>query len=136
MSLVVDASVALSWYLDDEQDADALAILARVRANGAVVPSLWRLEIANVLLLKLRRGRLSPQAFRIAIGELDELAIEVDAHTDEQAFGETIQLAQRHGLTAYDAAYLELAQRRGLALATLDRELRAAAQSAGLVTMA
>lgn len=135
MSVVIDASVTLSWSLEGERHPLALAVLDQVRVEGAVVPSLWRLEVANVLLLKMRRGKMSSHSLQEVLQGLSELAIEVDGETDVRAFSATMALAHRHGLTAYDAAYLELAQRRGLALATLDRDLRAAAQSAGLVTL-
>jgi predicted nucleic acid-binding protein len=96
------------------------------------VPSLWRLEIANVLELNVRRGRQGA-AFRDAtLEDLAELPIVIDAETDQHAWTATLSLAIDRRLTVYDAAYLELAKRRGLPLATLDDELRRAARAEGV----
>ena len=103
--------------------------------RGAWVPAFWRLEVANVLEMNVRRGR-HPAAFRdAALADLAALPIAVDAETDRQAWGATLRLAARHRLTLYDAAYLELAQRRGLPLATLDRELRVAGTAEGVILL-
>src|SRR5262249_16637454 len=100
-----------------------------VTANGAWAPSLWRLEVANVLEMGVRRGR-HDAAFRDAtLNDLALLPINTDAETERQAWGATLRLAEHHRLTMYDAAYLELAMRCGLSLATLDNELRAAANA-------
>ena len=97
--------------------------------TGALVPALWRLEVANALQMGVRRRRIDA-AFRDAsLNDLALLAIEVDADTDTYAWSTTLWLAQQFGLTVYDAAYLELAQRRRLPLATLDESLHTAARA-------
>jgi predicted nucleic acid-binding protein len=100
--------------------------------NGAWVPSLWSLEVANILETGIRRGR-HDVAFRDStLADLSLLPISTDPETSNQAWNNTLQLAHRHRLTLYDAAYLELAQRRGLPLATLDSDLRSAATAEGV----
>ena len=124
--------MALSWYFEDECSPAADALLDRVAEDGAVVPSLWRLEIANGLQIALRRGRIN-RAFRDrTLAELGRMGITTDPDTDSYAWTNTLQLADRFQLTVYDAAYLELAQRRSLPLATLDKPLRAAAGTLGI----
>lgn len=135
MSLVLDPSLALSWYFEDECSPAADALLDRVVEDGAVVPSLWRLEIANGLQTALRRGRID-RAFRDrTLAELAHLPITVDPDTDNYAWTNILQLADRFQLTAYDAAYLELAQRRTLPLATLDEPLGMAAGALGITLL-
>ncbi|GMV01826.1 MAG: hypothetical protein AMXMBFR52_14820 [Burkholderiales bacterium] len=132
MSLVLDSSITLAWLFEDERTPAADEVLQRVVENGAVAPSLWRLEVANGLQTAVRRGRIDP-AFRDAsIADLQALMVAVDPETHARAWADTLELAARHGLTLYDAAYLELARRRRLPLATLDRELRAAADVNGV----
>jgi predicted nucleic acid-binding protein len=96
---------------------------------------LWKLEVANILEMGVRRGR-HDAAFRDAtLADLALLPINLDPDTDRQAWGATSQLASRHRLTLYDAAYLELAQRRDLPFATLDHELRSAASAEGMTLL-
>jgi predicted nucleic acid-binding protein len=135
MSLVLDPSLALSWYFEDERTADADAVLDRVVEEGAVVPALWRLEIANGLQMALRRKRVDAAFRDNALAELAAMAISVDGETDAHAWSTTLRLSDQFRLTVYDAAYLELARRRQLPLATLDQALRAAAQAAGTETL-
>jgi predicted nucleic acid-binding protein len=129
MGLVLDSSVALAWIYADETTDAVLRLFDDVRLNGARVPGLWRWEIANVLQLNVRRGRHSGDFRDGALASLAMLPVKVDAGADRQAWGDTLHLAERHGLTVYDAAYLELALRRGLPLATLDQDLRRAASA-------
>jgi len=103
-----------------------------VAEHGAVVPALWRLEIANSLTVAARRGRIDGEFRRAALGDLAMLEITTDPHTGANAWGQTLQLADQCGLTVYDAAYLELALRRRLPLATLDEKLRAGATGCGV----
>lgn len=132
MRIVIDSSLALAWFFDDERTAAADAVLTRVAEAGAVVPALWRLEVANGLEMAVRRQRVDA-AFRDAsLADLRALDIETDAETEAQAWGTTLQLAVRHRLTLYDAAYLELAVRRQFPLATLDQALRTAAAAEGV----
>lgn len=127
MSLVLDSSVALAWVYRDETTNTILHIFEMVRDRSAWVPSLWRLEIANVLEMGVWRGRNDTVFRHAALADLALLPIQTDPETDKHAWGATLQLAGRHHLTLYDAAYLELALRRGLPLATLDRALQTAA---------
>ena len=129
---MLDTSVALSWQFIDEQTPATRDVLEAVTADGAVVPSLWRLEVANALRAAVRPKRLTLAARDAALDDLIQLAIEIDQETDHHAWGATLALADRFALTPYDAAYLELAIRRGLPLATLDRALRQAAAASGI----
>ena len=135
MSLVLDSSATLAWIYSDETTNPIRRLFDAVGDEGAVVPALWRLEIANSLTVALRRGRIDANFRRAALTDLALLDIAIDDQTDVHAWGETLRVADSFQLTVYDAAYLELAQRRNLALATLDRELRAAATSLGLRLM-
>jgi predicted nucleic acid-binding protein len=103
--------------------------------TGAWVPGLWKLEVANILEMGIRRGRHDAAFRNSTLADLTLLPLNVDVETDRQTWGATLQLAERHRLTLYDAAYLELALRRGLPLASLDSELRAAAQAEGLIVL-
>ena len=129
MSLVLDTSVTMAWVYADEMSRPVREVFDQVTESGAWVPSLWRLEIANVLEMGVRRGRHDAAFLEMTLADLTLLPIQVDPDTNDRAWGATIRLAERHRLTVYDAAYLELALRRGLPLATLDRELRVAAKA-------
>jgi predicted nucleic acid-binding protein len=127
VSLVIDASLTMAWYFDDESTAATDALLDRVASSGAVVPGLWRLEIANAFQTAVRRQRIDAVYRDISLAELGYMPITIDADTNTYAWSTTLRLAERYSLTIYDAAYLELAQRCSLPLATLDRDLRRAA---------
>ena len=121
MSFVLDNSVALAWCFADEQTPAVMALLDRVTETGAMAPSLWPLEAMNGLLMAERRGRLSA-AQRVAMaGFLRALPVRLDEETAERAWEASAELAERFRLSVYDAAYLELAMRRGLPLATKSR---------------
>ncbi|HEV2100531.1 MAG TPA: type II toxin-antitoxin system VapC family toxin [Stellaceae bacterium] len=135
MSLVLDPSLALSWYFEDERTPAADTLLDRVVDQGAAVPGLWRLEIANGLRTAIRRKRIDKGFRDRAIAQLARLPITVDPDTDHYAWTTTLHLADRFTLTPYDAAYLELAQRLTLPLATLDEQLRAAATELGVAVL-
>jgi len=129
VSLVIDSSITLAWVYSDETTEAVRQVFQRVGKTGAWVPGLWRLEVANFLEMGVRRKR-HDAGFRDAIlSDLGQLAIRIDGDTDRQAWDATLKLATRHQLTTYDAAYLELALRRGLPLATLDTDLHRAARS-------
>lgn len=128
MSLVLDSSVTLARLWEDETTDPVREVFELVRDQGAWVPSLWKLEVANSLQMDVRRGRHIAEFRDGALADLAQLSIEIDPETDDRAWGPTLRLAEKHRLTVYDAAYLELALRRRLPLATLDRELRAAAE--------
>lgn len=127
MSLVLDASLALAWLFDDECTPAVDAVLVNVVAHGARVPELWRLEVANALQMAVRRKRIDTTFRDQALQRLAALPIAIDPDTNHHAWASTLRLADSFDLTLYDAAYLELAQRYSLPLASLDRELRAAA---------
>lgn len=133
MPFVLDASVTASWAFQDEGHAQAEAALARLRGDEAVVPSLWWLEVRNTLIVNERRGRISETATAAFLDDLGRLAILLDRTPDESR---TLALARQHRLTVYDAAYLELAQRKGLTLATLDTALSHAAAAIGVALLA
>jgi predicted nucleic acid-binding protein len=131
VSLVLDSSATLAWIYADETTDAIRAIFELVADSGAIVPALWHLEVANSLTVAVRRNRIDLELRRAALNDLALLDIAVDQHTDSWAWNETLHLADRFRLTLYDAAYLELAQRRTLPLATLDLDLRAAAIANG-----
>jgi predicted nucleic acid-binding protein len=127
LSLVLDSSVTAAWIYSNETTDAVREVFDLVTVNGAWVPALWRLEVANILEMGVRRRRTDAGFRDATLADLALLPIHLDPETDRQAWTSTMQLAERHGLTLYDAAYLELARRRALPLATLDTELRAAA---------
>ncbi len=129
---MIDSSVALTWCFEDEASPAADRLLAQLTDTGAVAPSLWPLEVLNGLAMAERRGRLTTLARHEKISFLQALPISLDHETAAQAWTTTTRLAERYRLTLYDAAYLELAQRLNLPLATLDKELREAARALGL----
>jgi predicted nucleic acid-binding protein len=129
---VLDGSVALAWLFLDEQNPYADAIVAKLPNLEMLVPRLWQLEIANVLLVGEKRERCSQADTTQWLSYLARLPIVVDGSTETRAWSETIGLARQHGLTAYDAAYLEIAIREGVPIATLDAPLKAAAKAAGV----
>jgi predicted nucleic acid-binding protein len=131
VSLVLDSSATLAWYGDETTDA-IRQVFAAVADDGAFVPALWRLEVGNSLTIAIRRNRIDAEFRRAALADLALLDITTDPHTDAQAWSDALDLADRFRLTLYDAAYLELARRRGLPLATLDGSLRSAAAALGV----
>ncbi len=132
MTLALDSSATLAWPHGEEQTPVLEARFDRIVEQGAVVPRLWHLEVANGLTMAVRRRRIAPAYREEALSDLAQLDIAVDAETERHAWKASVRLADLHGLTVYDAAYLELAQRRRLPLATLDAALGRAAQAAGV----
>jgi predicted nucleic acid-binding protein len=128
VSLVIDCSMTLSWYFEDERAAGRIGVLNQVADAGAVVPALWRLEV-NELQVAVRRGRITVAYRDVSLTDLRGLSIAIDPGTNRQAWSGTLRLCDRFGLTPYDAAYLEVALRRRLPLATLDGELARAAEA-------
>ena len=122
-SLVLDGSIAIAWCLPDEPEDDAQSVLDVLADDSALVPDLWHLEVANVLLIGKRRGRSTQTDTVQWLTFLAALNIKTDSEARHRAFGDIIHMARTHGLTAYDATYLELALRHGLPLASLDRKL-------------
>jgi predicted nucleic acid-binding protein len=134
VSLVLDASTTVDW-LDNPDGPAASSLFDRVISAGAWVPSLWRLEVANALHGAVVRGRREVSFVAMSLADLETLPIAVDSETDARAWKDTLELARRHKLTLYDAAYLELALRRGLPLASLDGDLRGAAVRENVVVL-
>jgi len=128
MAYVIDPSVALAWLLPDEINSRADAVRVAVE-NGADawIPAHWWLELGNGLLMAERRGRITAEQVAQALSLVNALPLEEDEETAEQIPVRTLTLARKHGLTIYDAAYLELAQRRGAMLATFDGQMLTAA---------
>jgi predicted nucleic acid-binding protein len=127
VSFVLDNSVALAWCFEDEQTPAVMALLDRVVETGASTPLLWPLEALNGLFVAERRRRLNRAKRTKLAAFLRDLPITLDVDTASHAWETTARLAERFKLTTYDAAYLELAQRRQLPLASLDQDLRDAA---------
>ena len=117
----------MAWYFEDESTPATDVLLDRVADAGALVPGLWRLEVANAFQTAIRRQRIDAVYRDASLAELGLMPITIDAETNTYAWSATLRLANRFSLTLYDAAYLELAQRRSMPLATLDRDLRTAA---------
>ena len=135
MSIVVDTSAVLAWVYADESSSSTQRILDLASRSGAWVPTLWLLEVVNVLKVGVRRNR-HDAAFRDeTLADLAQLPIRIDPTKNFRAWGATLQLAVKHRLTMYDASYFELAIRRSLPLATLDRELWHAAQAEAVPTL-
>ena len=126
MPLVVDVSVMMAWHFKDERSDAADAVRVNLRDDEALVPTHWWFELRNVLLVGERRGRTSPQAAAAFLDSLRDISISIALLPDENA---VFDLARRHRLTFYDAAYLELAKREDCALATFDQDLIAAAKA-------
>ena len=129
---VLDNSIVMAWSFADEISAYADAVLDRLTAIRAIVPVLWPLEVANALLMGERRKRSTEAETIRWIGILNRLPIAIDDETNTRAWSDTLSLARGHKLSAYDAAYLELAIRRRLPLATLDEPLKLAATAIGV----
>jgi len=132
---VLDCSVASAWLFEDEATAETDALLDQLANGAALVPLHWRLELGNVLVQAERRGRITPAQVAASVELVNRLPIEVDAETDTRSFREVLALARSTNLTTYDAAYLELALRRGLRLATQDRALVRAALGLKVTTL-
>lgn len=136
MRFVLDASVALSWLLDDAGAGQVYAVatfdaLGRAGAQ-VIVPTTWGLEIANVIAKSEARGILMPSRSQAFLLALEAAPIDCDGDTHARALDNTLALARRYDLSAYDASYLELALRRSVPLASLDKDLTKAAQRAGV----
>ena len=121
--------MTLAWYFEDEKAEESAVVLRQVADAGAVVPTLWRLEVLSGLQIAVRRGRITVAYRDASLADLRALSIAIDPGTNRQAWSGTLHLCDRFGLTPYDAAYLEVALRRRLPLATLDGELARAARA-------
>ena len=129
--LVLDASTALGWMIDAPAPLVSLRALHLLQSGTiAVVPDLWHYEVSNALIMAERRGRATAQLVSAHLNDIERLAAFLDVSPTTPSV--LVAAARQSGLTAYDAAYFELALRRNLPLATLDDKLRAAAQRAGI----
>ena len=134
-AVVLDCSVAMAWCFPDESTPATNSLLKTLEHETAVVPGLWFLEVANVLSLAEKRKRLTPTKSAEFLKFLSAFELEVDHEAASRAFDYVLPLCRAHGLTAYDATYLELALRRRLPLATLDGDLRAGARALGVALL-
>jgi predicted nucleic acid-binding protein len=130
---VLDCSVTMAWSFDDEATPYTDGVRDSLAEMRAVVPSIWPLEAANATIVGERKGRLDEARSRRFFVLLEALPIKLDEEIGNRAFGDIVHLARTYQLSAYDAAYLELAIRRGLSLACLDGKLKTAAAAAGVV---
>jgi len=131
-AFVVDCSIAMAWLFHDEATPKTAALLDRLAGETALVPAWWFIEIANVIAIAERKGRITPIQSDAFIADLSKLGIERDDEASARAFTHLLALCRTHRLTSYDAIYLDLAIRRGLPLATLDADLRKAAKKLGV----
>jgi predicted nucleic acid-binding protein len=134
-AFVLDSSITLSWFFDDEQSEAADQLLDRLATEEAAVPALWYFEIANGLAIGERRQRTTPARITEFVAQLESLAIFPDEESWLRALGPVLNLARMERLSAYDAAYLELAMRLGVPLATKDLALAAAAGRNGVAVL-
>lgn len=132
---VLDCSITVAWLFEDESTPQTDELLDRLKDSGALVPALWRLELGNVLTRAERLKRITAAQIADYLDLLDRSPIVTDTETESRAFREILTLARSEGLTTYDAAYLELAVRRRLSLATLDKELIRAAHRVQVSTL-
>jgi predicted nucleic acid-binding protein len=132
MPFVLGCSMAMAWVFSDEATSETDKLLRSLRNDHAVVPTLWQTEVGNVLLAATRRGRIGQGEWKKLTGSLAALPVEMDTECHERIFTAVMPLAEEFDLTVYDAIYLELAVRRGLPLATLDKSLVRACGAAGV----
>ncbi len=132
-AFVLDCSIAAAWLFEDEASLYTDTLLEELPNMGAIVPNLWHLELGNVLIQAERRGRITASQISARLELLNNLPIVTDTETDSRAFREILSLARTEALTTYDAAYLELAIRNGIPLATLDKALIRAAKNTNIL---
>lgn len=132
---MLDSSVALAWCFPDERSLVTEAIFERLKVEPAVVPSLWFLELTDVLSMAERKGRIAQTKVDEFVATIDCLLLDVDHDSSKRAFEHLFPLCRTHGLTSYNAAYLDLSVRRQLPLATLDSPLRRAATAIGVPSL-
>jgi predicted nucleic acid-binding protein len=130
--MVLDCSLALAWCFEDEGDARAESLLDFLRGNSAIVPAIWRLEALNAFVIAERRGRITLLDTSEFLVFLDELPIKTLPYPAASELGSVLSLCRAYGLSAYDAAYLGLAIKFGVPLASLDKRLNEAARSKGV----
>lgn len=131
-SFVIDNSVVMAWFFEDESSDYTVSVLESLTKYDCIVPSIWPLEVANTLLVGERRGRTTEAKAARFITLLNSLPMQIDPETTRHALLDTLQLAREHHLSSYDAAYLELAMREGVPIATQDKALKKAAKKCGV----
>lgn len=131
-AFIIDASITMAWCFADEATPAAAKVQERLEKESVLVPSHWFLEVTNVLATAEKRKRITPASSVGFLTLLEAMEIEVDVEAPGRAFAHLLPLCRSHGLTSYDAAYLELALRRRLPLATLDDDLRSATRRLGI----
>jgi predicted nucleic acid-binding protein len=129
MRFVLDASVTITWAMRDEDQPLADLAFLELQSGSAIVPGIWWYEIRDILVLNERRGRIACEDSAQFLRDLQQLSIEIDFPRNDER---VLNLSRQHGLTVYDAAYLALAVRERLPLATLDKALASAAEAAGV----
>jgi predicted nucleic acid-binding protein len=134
-SLVIDCSITMPWCFADEATPMTDAVQNRLAIESAIVPAIWPFEVANVLTIAERRKRISVGESSRFLQLLGTLLIEVDTESSSRSFAHLLPLSRAHGLTVYDAAYLDLAHRCSLPLATLDTALIKAAKRVGVTVL-
>jgi predicted nucleic acid-binding protein len=131
-TFVLDCSITMAWAFDDEITTASSAVLDRLESEVAVVPAHWFLEVTNVLAMAEKRKRITATTSTEFLALLNTLDIQTDPETADRAFAHLLPLCRSHSLTSYDAAYLDLAMRRHLPLASLDDDLRRSAKKLGI----
>lgn len=134
-ALVLDCSIAVSWCFEDEASEATDQLLLKVQEQGALVPALWYLEFGNVLIQAKKKGRISEIQLMAGMDLIRQLPITTDNINPDKIMSKIMLLATQHHLTTYDAAYLELALRSNLPLATKDNDLRKAANKLGILIL-
>jgi predicted nucleic acid-binding protein len=132
LRIVIDASVALPWFFADEKCGQADLLLTETYRDGATVPVLWPIEVGNALMMGFRRRRISEFDWRKSLATLERIPITIEPLNHKLALANVPPLAQKYGLTFYDAMYLDLAIRLSLPLATFDAKLQQAAVAASV----
>jgi len=135
MAFVLDCSMTMAWVFSDEATDATDALRESLLSDSAVVPALWSVEVGNVLLVATRRGRIVEEDWVRVRRILAAFPIDVDPASPERVLSAVLPLASEHGISVYDAMYLELSLRLGLPLATLDRKLAAVCDAAGVETL-
>lgn len=134
-TLIIDCSITMAWCFEDESTPKNLAVLDRLADEAALVPAHWYLEVSNFLAMAEKRRRITTAKSMEFLTYLGTLKFEIDHEVFGRAFDQLLRLCRAHGLTSYDAAYLDLALRRGIPLASLDDELRVEAKSLGIALL-
>lgn len=129
---VLDCSIAITWFFDDEYSHSTRSLKELLKKGSIVVPSIWSMEVANVLWCSERKQRIKPYHTEKIRQLIEQLPIDTDSVVGEHALGRLLELAREYEITVYDAAYLELSLRHGIPLATLDKKLINAAVRAGI----